>query len=347
MQEFKTKELLDIINKVLPGTSSKNIVEELGQIVVCDDTMMSYNDKIAIMHPISAKIEFSVSAIDFYAAIKNIRNKTLKLTLNSNVLFVSAGKTEIKLPSAKTNAVITKMMDTLCIEDLEFEELPENFLKGLKIAELTSSDNMDDVSGLYAICIDDGYIFSADKFKISKFKLSEEMEASFFIQKTFVQTITNFKPDGWAQEGNFVFFINSEDAILACKTADVSEIYPLKQLKKFFNEIEENATIFSFEEGIKEELNTFIYFNKDEVVDKSVDVAISEEGIATFTSTSQKGEVSREFKVKGWENSEEINFAVNPKFLQNIIEKDSEFYFDKKQLVMTTNELQHKLSLKI
>jgi len=323
---METQALIKITEKVMPGVSNKNIIEEISHIVINNNTMMSYNDRIGISFPIDLPISCSVSAVDFYTAIKKLRNKQVELIKDDTHLNIIAGKTHIKLPSIE-NQMVLNLIDTLNIDDKSFIGLPPNFLEGLKKIQYIVSDSVDNPQGLFSVCVHENKLLAGDSAKAGQFILdtTELYDKPFFIHKGVIKDILNFNPDSIYVDDNWVYFINDSDAIMACRQANVADVFPINiVLDKFEKEFTAKHS-FSFDPEFVSELDIFSHFNESDIRSKFMSVEIVD-GNVTFRSSSEKGEVIKETPAEDYKG-ENVSFMINPIYLQELIKDASKFDF--------------------
>jgi len=333
------EELVKTIERVLPGISKKNIVEEFGQIVVCDGMMVAYNDDIGISYPINTDIEFSVDALDFYTAVKKMRNKELDLSVDESNLIISAGKTIIKLPSMSENVTVKALIEALDLDDKKFVPLNKNFIAGIKIMSNVASDNVDHPMGLYSLCISGEFIYAGDKAKVGVYHLKGDTTETMFIHNSHIKPIVGFNPDSSTSDGNWVYFINSDDAILACRQPNVSHIFPIESIEQ--NVENRGDETISLESVITEEMDIFIHFNQTATTSKFVRVTVGTDFVS-IRSDSEKGQIHKEYSIKKREG-QDMEFAINPVYLQQLIRNSPEFSFNKKTLYVENDN--HKFAI--
>ncbi len=69
------KELMTTLEGVLPGLSKKEITDQGNCFVFKDGKVITYNDEVAVFHPLDLELEGAVKAEEFFAILKTVQNE--------------------------------------------------------------------------------------------------------------------------------------------------------------------------------------------------------------------------------------------------------------------------------
>lgn len=342
---IEKKDLLDIIQKVMPAVDKKAIVEEMGHLVFDGQYVLTYNDKVAISYPMPEGFDIScgVVAADFVAAVKGIRTKEVTLNHTDNGLVVYGGKYNTVLPFYDQNKII-ELHASLDIDSIwdQLIELPEGFIDGLRVCKYAASDNLDNPKGVYAVKIDGGVIFATDGYQATRYPINDIGLELCFIQKTFIDGIVNFEPVYAFFNNSWAFFLNEAQAMMSCRVSNVAHAYP-PNVDQVFQEFEGG---FQFTEALDEELSSLEFFSEGtDKADKSINITIESSGKCILSTESKRGSVSVETEVKGF-SGEQVSFIINPGALRETISHNGFMHVSERFLSLRTDNFEHVAALK-
>lgn len=340
------EEILKIIDKVMPGVEKKGLVEEMGQIVFDGNFVLTYNDKVAICYPVTSEafnLSCGVVATDFVRAVKGIKTKDIEIEKEEGGLLISGGKNRTVLPFYDEKK-ITELHNSLNISEVDgkFIKLPKNFLDGLRTCKFSASDNLDNPKGLYCLKIEGNTIFSTNGYQATIYYTEDVGFGKVFISKMFIDSILSFNPTDAVFTKSWAFFLNEDDAILACRMATITS-FP-KGIESAFPEFEKG---FKFKETMDDELSSLEFFAEgSDKSDKNTEVVINENGTVIMESTSAKGSVTIETEVDDYDGKE-IKFLINPNYLKECMDLKGEMHVTEKMLSIKTSTFQHLVALKV
>lgn len=228
---MKTKILLDAVNKVLPGTTAKGLVDGGNMIVIMNGELISYNDRISVstfVEDDGLEIECAINAVDFKNVIKGIKEDEIDLSMADNILSIVSEKTEAEIPVTSEVKNILAMIKNLDIASLVFEDLPKDFLDGLNLTRFNVSDDYADDNNLFCLCIDGAVIYSSDDFRLSRYEMLTPINSPrCLIPKNNLQELASFNPIGINIGLGWAHFIDANDSVFSCRT--VMGKYPISE----------------------------------------------------------------------------------------------------------------------
>lgn len=220
---MKTNILLDAIETVLPGISNKGLIEGADTIIINNGEFIAYNDKISISTLVNDPgfdIEAAINATDFKNIIKGIKEEEVELSINKNILSIISDKTEAQIPVGENSKLILDLIKSLHIMDLEFNNLPDDFNEGLKLTMFNVSDDYSDQNNLFCLCIKDDTIYTADNFRLSRYKMKSSINTTCLIPKNNLMDLYDFNPIGFQKSKGWMHFLNNKDAIFSCRIVE-------------------------------------------------------------------------------------------------------------------------------
>lgn len=336
--------LESVIGKVVSATENKGLIEEMSHFVFKNSSLMAYNDKIIISHPLDFEgdgIEASVVASTLISALKSAKTK-VELTTKDTHLEMKSKGVKSKIPFYE-NDHMAELLNTLKIKKARKNrfEIQEDLLNGLDVCKSAASDNLDNQKGLYCVGAFGTFLFASSGFEAIKYNLENEVPY-FFIKRHFIEPLLRFIPTSMYITNNWLFFFNEEEGMFCCKASDVEDVFPkLSHIEKSFPSNLDG----SFEMKIDSEMGALVYFAEGtESIDKTMRVIVnSETKKVTIIAKNDKGEII----FKGKANSkEDHDFQVNPNLFKNLSGKDGKYILTRNSISVCSDTFIHMVGLK-
>jgi hypothetical protein len=335
-------DFLAALEKVMPGVSKKNISKELSFIVSDKGRIYSYNDKTSVSVKFDLGVDFVVYGSSLYEALKKVRAATLTLKKDKSILTIEAGKVFIEIPVLQDNTVL-KAHEKLSYSNLDFFELPDNFLEGIKLCSTCASKNLNNLYGLYCVKITKNQIFATDRIKMMRYFIDSDIEEEIFLPEEQVKTVIAFDPVMIADQfvkNNWVFFKNKQEDVLGVKLFDVREKFPKEKFLKQFFDFKETDDFFVLPKELANDLPVLSVFSDEANV--SVNVFISEDGELSIVSESVKGFSELSDVIENYKGKK-LEFDINPVLLQDMLSHSAKIYVAETFLYVKENAFEYLL----
>lgn len=341
---MKTKVLLDAINTVLPGTSSKGLISGTEMIVIIDGELTAYNDRISVSTFVDdpgLMIECAIKADDFKNIIKSIKEPEVDLSMGDNILSIVSEKTEAEIPVTSKINTILDMIKSLNTDDLEFTDLPKDFNNGLALTRFNVSDDYSDQNNLFCLNLADTFIYSADNFRLSRYKVNNSIGLNCLIPKNNLNDLYSFGAIAIAKSAGWVHFLNEDDAIFSCRL--VVGPYPVNDT--MFN-IGEDSVVVELPDTLQETLEsiTSLY---DEVLNAHKAVKIQFKGNKLYCEIEkEKVWVKKTLDLPN-KKAPNVSFILSSVFLSEILTYTKEVKVTTKHAVFETPVFKHIILLQL
>lgn len=341
---MKTKELLSIVQKVIPATTKKGLVEGMDAITCNDGSITAYNDKISISYlsPLALENEkFSVNSSDLLQTLKTIKSDEVKLKIKNDDLLLISSDVQAKL-AIKDSTTIDEMINALNLINLDFETLSSTFIEGLALCQSSCSTNVNDPTMLFCAAILKNTIFATDKYRLSMYKAKDLNMPNVLIPYTALPFIISFAPNGYTLEQGWIHFINEQDAILSCRIPNKEKAFDT------FQHYMDTVTMYKYTTKIAlpieliEVLENMISFSdEDHNIDKVVTLVITKDQLKC--SIDKKGGIiSKYLPIKSSVIKATLYF--NATFLREILSFINIAHIGKDCIKLTTKEFTHILT---
>jgi len=342
---MKTKVLLDAVNSVLPGTTTKGLVDGGNMIVILNGELIAYNDRISVSTFVDdpgLDIECAINAVDFKNVIKGIKEDEIDLSMADNILSIVSEKTEAEIPVTSEVKNILAMIKNLDIGSLNFEDLPTDFNDGLKLTMFNVSDDYADTNNLFCLCMDGAFLYASDDFRLSRYEMLKPVSfAPCLIPKNNLQDLAAFQAVGVTTSLGWIHFLDAKDSVFSCRT--VMAKYPITE--KMFDSFVGHTSI-----TLPKELKTTL----EDITPLYDEVMASHKGIKLEIKDDflyceiekEKVWVKKKLKLPGSDNPN-VSFMLSSVFLTEILSWTEVVQVTDKQAIFETEAFKHVILLQL
>ncbi len=306
------KLLLDCLERVAPGLSRKDVIEQATSFAFMGDKVVTFNDEISISCKLpDINLTGAIKAEELYKFLSKVKTEEIELTMEENEIRIRSGKakiglvieSEIKLPLSELGEI------------KKWEKLPEDFMKTLETVRFCCARSMSN-SKLTCLHIrNDGIMESCDNYRAIRFQMKSKLSFSFLLPSSSANILLNYPvmlttiSPGWVH-----FATKDKSLIFSCRV--YSDTY--EDLDRNFQI--ENTTSFTFPKESLEILERAQIFSKGDIfIDQQVEISV--EGKRLFFRVKRSGAWFEEW-VKIPE-TDPFSTLVHPQFLQDILKLTS------------------------
>lgn len=340
--KVKKNELLNIIAKVKPGLSSKEIIEQANHLIFTCNEIVTYNDRICVMHPFDFDTPFSVKADEFSKILSGISEDEIDLTVSEDTINIKTDTTKASLSIIVDEAGKVEHLIEAIQEEIEKDDawllLPKEFLSGVYLCAFSA--NKDVATGVRScVAIKGDSIFSTDNIRASNYIMDKSMDDVMIPAKDALELV-KYEVKEYAISENWIHFTTSDGIIFNCKS--MKGDYPYQTIESLFKDLEPSLT---FPAGLREIIQSVTILAEGELdINKMITVSVGKSKIVV-KAEKERGwiEKSMTFKFKG----EPFSFNINPIFFSQILYHATDFSLMGNIAQFSTNNFYHVLSLPI
>ena len=337
-------ELQSVLKIVKPGLGDGKSVEQSTSFAFIKDRVVTYNDQIAITHPITGmQITGAVQAEQLYKLLDKIKTEEIDIVIKNDQLRIkgpglSAGITlqkEIKLPIDTIEKII------LADNEKGWALLPDAFCSMLNFAHPVCATDMSRVV-LTCMYIYSKGIIASDSFRILHQSFTYDADFSpFLLPAEAARKVIPLNPvkikfsDGW------VHFKTEQNTIISCRLM-IGE-FPANKALQFLSDISEGVKI-TLPKNISEMVDTariFSIANFD--YNERVDIML-EEGVLTVYSKSEIGWAKKKKKIKY--KGKCLSFGITPILFDHIFKQTQTFLFADNRVKFSGDNWEYLVNLK-
>jgi hypothetical protein len=309
---MKKQELLSVLERVRPGLSNKDMIEQATSFAFMKDRVVTFNDEISISCKLpDMNLTGAVKAEELYKFLSKIKSEEIDLTTEENEIRIKSGKakvgltieSEIKLPLSELGKIE------------KWSKLPEDFLSTLEIVRFCCSKDM---SRPKLTCVNirkDGIMEACDNYRAIRFQMKSKCPLTFLLPATSANTLIGYPVSMIAASPGWVHFADKEKSL----------IFSCRVYSEDYANLDNNFTVkdgitFTFPPECLEILDRAQIFSKGDIfIDQQVQVAV--EGKRLFFRVKKAGSWFEEWvKVL---DVPPFTTSVHPQFLQDILKLNS------------------------
>lgn len=319
--KIEKKTLLEILDALQPGLSNKDIIEFSDSITFVKGALITYNDFIAVQHPLKiSKIKGTVKADKLYAHIKKVKTDekgmiTIKATDDDLLIKSKSSKAGIPIISG---AKIS--LEELGKEITKWKKLPSDFLDGIKRAIFAAGTDASEPK-LTCLHVQKGIIESSNGHRAFRYKMDSKIKKEFLLPATSAPAILNHPIVKYAVTKNWAHFKTKAGIIISTRMyadvsfPDCSFLFDIKGKK------------IQFPDGLREVIDAALDFIGEDDEDKNIKIMV-EKDKTKVASKSIRGWFRGEVKEK---SKNKVTFEIAPEFLQDILKTNQNAVIDREK----------------
>ena len=336
--KLNRKDFCKALERVNPARDKGTgvVADEYTNFMLTHECIAGYNGIYLLYVPFELEIDPEIkiwSPFEILGMIKGMKGDTINFSLLSD----KEGAT-IKLSSKTERAKLNVILDDNkpFKPPNDFEDLPDNFLDGLKMCQFSASKNDPQ---LFLNCIGSigNILISGDDTRFSKFELSGEMER-VLIPATYVSDILSLKPNRYALDDHFLYLTNKKAEYAAMNL--VNDTYPKDLLNDF--ELEDYVSIELPDEMTTALEAVSVVAEGDSDVNKWCTVKVSPRGILCMCK-NDKGEFEKKISCS-IDIDNTIEFSINPILAVQILKKTKEVLVAKDRILFVADNFAHVMA---
>jgi len=336
--KLNKKEMLNALDKVKPGISTQENVEQATSVAFSDGKLYSFNDEISVQMEVPGlDIEGAVRAREFTSILRKLKpdkNGNLKGRIDGNELYLRGqGKSETGL-----NLEAEIRMPLSELGDLESEywiDLPSNFLKGARFALFSAAKSSSDDPILACIHVNGQFIESSDNFRLTQYNMGKKAKKSFpeplLIPASSIKQVLQYDPIKYTRTEGWIHFKNEDGIIISCRIF-ADDNYP--SADKYIYELE--SPNISLPDTIEQSLDGAQVFTEDS--EQDLVFLYIDNSKVIIKGEGEAGWFKDELKSKNEDLDEPIQFAANPHLLRDILKDTRDFQIDEDRLIKFEKE---------
>ena len=331
------KELLSILDKVSPGLSSTEILEQSSSFVFKDGLVMTFNDEISVSHPVPYDWTGAVVAKELIALLKKYKDDELDVTLSGEEFLIKTKRGEAGI---RLDAEIQLPIDDIAAPK-QWKPLPKNFHDAIDFTLFTTGK---DLSRPVLSCIHliDRYAESSDNYRLTSYDMGEDAAKAFpksvLLPVDSARQLLNYTLDRYSVAEGWLHFRAKDKVVYSCRSMEGD--FP--SLSDF---LDVKGTKFEIPDDLADTLDRAGIFSLMEAANfPSVDITLAP-GWLHVESKNETGWVKEKIRLKY--KGDEVTFTVNPAFLQEVLGRMKKAIVGEKMIKFEGDNFQHVAILSV
>jgi DNA polymerase III sliding clamp (beta) subunit (PCNA family) len=213
--------LLKILEKVKPGLSQNEIIEQSTSFAFMGDRVVTYNDEISISHPVNElNITGAVKAEELYQLLGKLKKDEVVIEASENELILTCGKTRAGLAFQEEISLPLEEVGEIG----DWKSLPEGFCEAVAFVIPSASRNMV-VPAFTAVHVrKNGIIEASDGYRVTQKKLTEIGLENCLIPAHVAKELIKYPITHQASGEGWRHFKTEDGTIFSCRILE--EKYP-------------------------------------------------------------------------------------------------------------------------
>ncbi len=308
--KINREELLKRLESVLPGLSTREIIEQSSCFIFKDGRVITYNDEIACSQKSLLDIEGAVQAMPLISILHKLKEEIIDISVSK------PDQEELLIRGKRKQAGIRMEADIqLPIESIEkpgkWKRLVGDFSEAISMVQQCAGKDVAQFVIMTHIHITPKWIEASDNYQASRYKIETGIEKPTLVRRDSLKHIISLDMSKFSETENWIHFKNTTGLILSCRR--YMEDYP--KLSKILK-VEGKKVVLP--KGLRDAIERAEIFSVEDAEDNQIIVHI------------QKGKIKIEGRgVSGWFTEikkikyigRPLSFSVSPELLKELIQK--------------------------
>ena len=328
------KKLLADLSLVKAGLATKEVLEQSTSFVFQGGFVYTYNDEIAISHPVDIDVTGALRAKEFLALLNKTADAELDLVTTDAGLEVKGKKYTATI---KLSAEILLPINELEIPT-EWDPLPKNFGAAVKFCLFSVSKDMTKPA-LTCIHAFADKVESSDNHRLTiRYFAKPFFKEPLLIPANAAKELVGFGAISYKACGGWLHFCSENDTVFSCRTYD-DLLFP--SLEKVI-ELEDSGEV-KFPEDMQETLGRASIFSESQLkLDQRIKVGLDGKNL-TIEGQGDAGKIKETARVRY--TGEPCHFYINPDFLASVLKLKSSALVGADRLLFEDDEFIHVVAL--
>lgn len=308
MSKINKLDLQKALTIVKPALANKEVIEQSTSFAFMNNKVITYNDEIAISHPLSIDIEGVIQANELYSLLARTKDEEIQLSTKDNKLSIKGKKYKADIKFIND---VTLPYESEIGKLKEWKKLPDNFIESLKLCIFSASV---DTSRPLLTCVhlNESYIEACDNYRMIKYNFDKSYFNKVLFPANSAKKLIQYNPIKFCSTKGWIHFITKEKTIFSSRVFE--DEYPdTSSIMEVMEGVE--GTKIRFPEETKEIIGRAEIFSRiDEGIDIDEQITLNfNKNKMTIISNGEIGNFEEVVKIEY--EKKEIEFLMNPAFL--------------------------------
>lgn len=227
---IQREELLEKLESVQPGLSTREIIEQSSCFVFQDGHVMTYNDEIACSQVCDIGVTGAVRSAALLAILRKLQEDELEISQEANELKLVGKRRECGIAcEAEVHLPINSVE-----KPTKWKDLPADFLEAVELCQHCASHDESQFV-LTCIHITPEYVEACDNAQLTRVRFATGFKSSILIRRDSLKHIPTLGMSQFSETETWIHFRNSSGLVLSCRRF-VEDFHDLSGLIAFKGE---------------------------------------------------------------------------------------------------------------
>lgn len=328
---MKTQEIKEVVKKLKPAFKANDLAEFGQYVYFLKNKIMAYNGNVCIVIPTENDVEVALPIEEFEKFINRISAKEIDMVVGENVE-LKAGRA--KATFAKNDEILDSAKKLNINIPTDFEELPEDFIAGIKLVQYSVSKDMGREDQTF-VKVEDNTLVSTDNFRVSEVTMSSDLP-KMFIAGGVLKYLISYNVTSYSIDEGVIYFKTKDDMYFMTRLGNVNFV-------EYEHLFDVNGDKFTFPKDMDKLIDTAsVTVDGISDIDKMVKVVI-DNNVIKLSSKNDIGMVEVEEELEN--NSVTASFFINPEFMMDVLKVTNEAIITDNLILFNTDNFRQLIAL--
>jgi hypothetical protein len=333
MLRVNREDFLRQIGSVLPGLSTREIIEQSSCFVFQDGNVMTYNDEIACTQACDLKVTGAVQAMPLINILRKLVEEEIDIEVTKKS-FVIKGKRKRATISMESKILLP-------VDDVEkprkWKDLPDDFADAIHIVQQCAGK---DESRFDFTCIHlhPDRIEACDGSQAALYEIDMPLSKPTLVRKESLKYIVSLDMTKFSRSKNWIHFKNSSGLVLSCRRwiYSASNFPNVRELLK----VKGSKTVLP--KGLAEAISKAKVFSTESTEEDQVIIELTKNKLK-ITGQGVSGRYVEYKKIKY--TGKDLKFAIAPDLLADLVNRHNECRISSDKLKVVTGKYSYVTAL--
>jgi DNA polymerase III sliding clamp (beta) subunit (PCNA family) len=309
------EELLKCLESMLPGLSTREIIEQSSCFIFEGKKIITYNDEIACSQNNPLSIKGAVQALPLIAILRKLKETRIEIleSEKGEELLIKGKKRRAGIRMEKE---IILPIDSLEAPKKKWKDLPEDFADAISLVHQCAGK---DETQFVTTCINihPNWIEATDNYQAARYKIETNLKKSVLIRRDSLKHIISLNMTKFNQSKNWIHFKNQEGLILSCRRF-VREVDDYPNISSI---LKTKGDPIALPKGLKDAIEKAEIFSAENAEENQVIVNLRK-GKLKITGRGASGWFCEIKKIKY--RGQSLSFAIAPNLLIELVQRHTQ-----------------------
>jgi DNA polymerase III sliding clamp (beta) subunit (PCNA family) len=320
--------LLSKLESVLPGLSTREVVDQSSCFVFKNGEVVTFNDEITCRQKVDTKLECAVQATPFLSLLRKLPEDEIDLEVSKGELIVN-GKNRKAGILMDADVTLTKVIEERCGKrPKNWESLHEDFNDAVSIVQQCAGKDQNE---FWSTCVHlaPKYMEAYDNYHLTRYKLKTGVSTHRLVRATSIAHISSMGMMKIAESDEWLHFQNPSELVFSCRH------HPADDYPNITSLIDVSGTRTVFPKGLADAAERALIFSNENVDDNLVTVELRT-GKLRLRGQGVSGWFTEVKRIKY--NGKPISFLISPALLIELTKRHNECEVTKESLKVDGNK---------